>query len=87
MANLVRFYHSVGVATSLALMTWATVGKNFEQQWEAILEKEKALEPEVPKISKMLPALKWIDAMMNIFVCVYGVQHSHLHMSFERMWW
>ena len=78
MANLVRYYFSVAVATSATNMVWTTIGRNFEQQWEAIIEKKAATMPAVPKISKSLPALKWIEAMEYFFIRVYGCRYGPL---------
>ena len=37
--------------------------KNFEAQWKALKELKKVDEPDVPKITKSLPLIKWIQAL------------------------
>ena len=41
--------------------------KNFEIQWKALKGKKEDNEPEVPKISKALPVIKWTEAFQDFF--------------------
>ena len=61
--NLVKFYDTIGRNISASGMQWNTVMKNFEKQWKALEQRRKEDPPEVPKISKALPILKWLEAM------------------------
>ena len=39
--------------------------KNFEIQWTALKDREKDDDPEVPKITKALPIIKWMEAFQD----------------------
>ena len=39
--------------------------KNFEIQWMALKDRKKDDDPEVPKISKALPIIKWMEAFQD----------------------
>ena len=71
--NLVKYF----VATSWDLMAgnlqWDTVMKNFEIQWKALRAKKEEDTPEVPKISKALPVIKWTEAFQDFLARVVGV--------------
>jgi len=41
--------------------------KNFEIQWKALKGKKEDDQPEVPKISKALPVIKWTEAFQDFF--------------------
>ena len=45
-----------------ANMQWTHVMKNFEIQWMALKDRKKDDDPEVPKITKALPIIKWTEA-------------------------
>ena len=48
--------------------------KNFEIQWKALRAKKEEDTPEVPKISKALPVIKWTEAFQDFLARVVGVQ-------------
>jgi hypothetical protein len=51
--------------------------KNFSEQWKALEDKKGGDEPEVPKITKALPIIKWTEAFRDYLVHrVIGVQHN-----------
>jgi hypothetical protein len=64
-ADLVRFYTAVGRTITAANIMWLPTLKNFSEQWKALEDKKKDDEPEVPKISKALPIIKWTEAFMD----------------------
>ena len=39
--------------------------KNFEIQWKALKEQKMEDAPEVPKITKALPIIKWTEAFQD----------------------
>ena len=57
--ELVRFYNTVGHDLTPGNMRWQHVAKNFEVQWKALKARKEDDDPEVPKISKALPIIKW----------------------------
>jgi len=63
--SLVRYYEIIGRPLSAANMQWDTVMKNFEIQWKAIKDKKDEHEPELPKISRALPIVKWTEAFRD----------------------
>jgi hypothetical protein len=48
--------------------------KNFAAQWKAMEDKKKVDEPEVPKITKALPAIKWTEAFRDYLHSMIGVR-------------
>ena len=55
-------------------MPWNNVIKNFEIQWKALKAKKEEDTPEVPKISKSLPIIKWTEAFQDHLHQVIGVR-------------
>ena len=63
--DLVRYYTTVGRDLTVANLHWSTVMKNFEIQWTALRERKGDDSPDVPKISKALPVIKWTEAFQD----------------------
>ena len=63
--NLVKYYRTVGHDLTVANLQWNTVMKNFDIQWTAVKEKKGEDSPETPKISKVLPVIKWTEAFQD----------------------
>ena len=63
--DLVRFYATVGRDLTAANLQWNTVMKNFEIQWKVLKEQKGDDSPDVPKISKALLVIKWMEAFQN----------------------
>ena len=55
-------------------MQWMLVIKNFEVQWEVLKEHKDSDDPEVPKITKALPIIKWTEAFQDYANHVIGVR-------------
>ena len=72
--ELVRYYNTVGHDLTAANMRWNNVIKNFEIQWKALKTKWDEDTPEVPKISKSLPIIKWTEAFQDHLHRVIGVR-------------
>ena len=62
LCDLVRFYQTISRDLTAANIRWNHVVKNFEEQWKALRDRKDADEPEVPKISKTLPVMKWTES-------------------------
>jgi hypothetical protein len=73
-APLLRYYKEVGRASTPENIQWAMVMKNFAAQWKAIKDKKKADAPEVPKITKALPIIKWTEAFRDYLHRMIGVR-------------
>ena len=78
--ELVRYYNTVGCDLTVASMCWNNVIKNFEIQWKALKAKKEEDTPEVPKISKSLPIIKWTEAFQDHLHRVIGVRMIPLAM-------
>ena len=63
--EIVRYYNAVGRDITAANMRWTQVIKNFEDQWKALKGRREDDEPDVPKISKSLPIIKWTEAFQD----------------------
>ena len=72
--ELVRYYNTVGRDLTAANMRWKNVIKNFEIQWKALKTKRDEDTPDVPKISKALPIIKWMEAFQDHLHRVIGVR-------------
>ena len=70
--ELVRYYNTVGPDLTVASMRWNNVIKNFEIQWKALKTKKDEDTPEVPRISKSLPIIKWTEAFQDHLHRVIG---------------
>ena len=55
-------------------MCWSNVMKNFKIQWKALKERKEADDPEVPRISKSLPIMKWTEAFQDYLHRTIGVR-------------
>ena len=73
-ANLVRFYDTVGRELTAANLKWNEVGKHFEEQWKTLKEKKSNDDPEVPKITKTLPVIKWTESFPEFLGQVVGAR-------------
>ena len=63
--DLVKNYTTVGSDLTVANLQWSTVMKNFEIQWTALKERKGDDSPDIPKISKVLPVIKWMEAFQD----------------------
>ena len=72
--ELVQYHNTVGHDLTAASMHWNNVIKNFEIQWKALKAKKDEDTPEVPKISKSLPIIKWTETFQDHLHQVISVQ-------------
>ena len=63
--ELVRFYTTIGRPLTAANMQWDPIIKNFSDQWKALEDRKSNDPPDVPKISKALPIIKWTEAFSD----------------------
>ena len=57
--DLVRYYETVARTLTAANMQWTGPIRNFEVQWKALKEKKDQDDPETPKLTKNMTAMKW----------------------------
>ena len=72
--KLVRYYAMVGRPLTPANMAWNTVMRNFNEQWKALEERKENENPDVPKITKALPVIKWTEAFTDYLSHAIGVR-------------
>ena len=72
--DLVRYYEATGRELTVANIRWAHVMKNFEIQWKALKAKKDEDTPDVPKITRSLPVIKWTEAFQDFLNRVIGVR-------------
>ena len=77
-AKLLKYYETVGRPLMAANIQWTSVMKNFDDQKKALENKMKADEPDVPKISKALPVIKWTEAFKDYLHRIIGVREIPL---------
>ena len=63
--EIVCYNNTVRHDITAANMQWTQVIKNFEDQWKALKGRREDDEPDVPKISKSLPIIKWMEAFQD----------------------
>ena len=71
--KLVWYYVMVGHPLTLANMAWNMVMRNFNEQWKALEEWKENENPDVPKITKALPVIKWTEAFTDYLSHPIGV--------------
>ena len=70
--DLLKYYQAVGRDLTAGNVRWDPIMKNFEIQWKGLKDKKDEDAPDVPKISKALPVIKWTEAMKDFFSRVMG---------------
>ena len=63
--DLIRYYDTIGRDITPQNVRWNPIIKNFEEQWKALTDRRVNDDPEVPKISKSLPIIKWVEAFRD----------------------
>lgn len=63
--DLIRFYDTIGRPLTAGNIRYIPVIKNFTQQWKVLKDRKEDDSPEVPKVSKALPIIKWSEAFMD----------------------
>ena len=71
-SNIVWYYQDTGRTLTAANIRYDPVVRNFQQQYKALQERAKEDPPEVPKITKALPVLKWAEAFDDHLMRVIG---------------
>ena len=73
--DLLKYYKTVGRDVTAGNIKWNRVMRNFDIQWKALQERSKNDEtPDVPKISKALPIIKWTESFHDFLGQVIGVR-------------
>jgi hypothetical protein len=72
--DIIRYYEETGRPLTAGNIQWNTVIKNFGEQWKALKDRKAGDLPEVPKITKALPVIKWTQAFADYLHRVIGVR-------------
>ena len=72
--DLIRYNQTVGRDLTASNIQWTQVMSNFEIQWKALKERKGEDDPEVPKITKALPIMKWTEAFQDFLNRVIGAR-------------
>ena len=72
--DIVRYCDETGRALTAGNITWNTVIKNFAEQWKALKDRKLGDTPEVPRITKALPIIKWSEAFHDYLHRIIGVR-------------
>ena len=81
--DLVRFYQTVGRDLTGANIQWNQVMSNFEIQWKALKDRKDEDDPDVPKITKALPIIKWTEALQDFLNRLNGARMIPLAYVFQ----
>lgn len=72
--ELIKYYEATGRTITAANIMWNPVIKDFKDQWKALQDQRKADDGEVPKITKSLPVMKWLEAFGDYLHRKVGVR-------------
>ena len=77
-AVAVEYYLATGRALTAQMVQWETQLKNFEVQWKSITSMSKNDSLELPKMSKTVGIVKWIEAYESYASQKIGVRSAPL---------
>ena len=72
--ELLRFYQTIGREVDADSIKY-NITKDFTEQWEALRQRKEA---DVPKITKAMPVIKWIEAFDDFLNRTVGVRNIPL---------
>ena len=77
-AKAVKHYEETGRELTAAMMQWDPRLKNFERQWKALEGASDKDGDELPKVSRTLGIVKYLEAYENYATTVFGVRVCRL---------
>ena len=72
--DLIQYYNTMGQDLTAANMQWTHLMKNFKIQWMVLKDRKMVDDPEVPKITKALPIIMWMEAFQDFLHWIIGVR-------------
>ena len=75
--DLIRYYYATDRTITPQNVLWRQMS-DFEIQWKALKEKQDEDAPDVPKITKALPIIKWTEAFQDFLSRVIGSRTTPL---------
>ena len=73
-AKHIRYHDTIGRNNTAGNLQWTLVMKNLSEQGKALEDKKGGDKPEVPKITKTLPIIKWTEAFRDYLHRVISVR-------------
>jgi hypothetical protein len=73
-ADLVRYFETCGRPLTNANMQWSPVIKYHHEYEKALATQLTDSPPELPKITKALPIMRWVEAIENYFARMNGAR-------------
>ena len=70
--DLIRLYKTIGYRFTAGSIRYTLVIQNFSQQWKSLVDRKKEDPPEIPKVTKALPIIKWSEAFVDHCNCKIG---------------
>lgn len=70
--RLANYYRTVGRQLTPANMMWDPVMEGFADEWQALVDRKDKDPPEVPKITKQFPVMRWSEAFKDFLQRVIG---------------
>lgn len=77
-SKLIRYYTTTGRTLTAGNIAWDPIIKNFDDQWSAIVARKDDKNIEVPKVTRALPILKWLEAFVDFLHRKVGTRHIPL---------
>src|SRR5688572_16301922 len=62
----------VGRGTSAGNMQWDPIIKTFMDYWKSLVDRKKDDYPDIPKITKSVPVIKWTEVFSDFLAHVVG---------------
>ena len=73
-----EYYYSIGREITLDNMHYTRVLKEFYVEWEAVTKLSKEDKPEVPKLTKHVTPIRWVESFRDCAFRTFGVRKTPL---------
>ena len=78
MADLVRFYQTIGRELTIGNLRCSTIAEHFSKEWSCLTEKRKATPGDVPRYTKDMGILRWLEAFNTFLSFTIGTRNIPL---------
>jgi hypothetical protein len=66
-ADMIRYYETVGRALTPQNIGWEPTIKTFAEHWKALQDRKEGETLEVPRITRQLPVIQWMEVFADYF--------------------
>ena len=73
-----HFYKSIERVPTSVSMNFSVTLKEFNIEFEALIKQSKETKPEVPKITKNVTPLRWVESFMDCLFRTFGIRDCPL---------